>query len=1472
MRFAFSSFASSSHLLNHHSRRFISRHPLWVIALLSMAAFMAAAVGGPITSSATSSFTAKQDFATGPNPRSVTTGDLNGDGKLDLAVANLNSNNVSVLLNSTVPGAATPNFTPKQDFEAGLGPVSVAIGDLNGDGKLDLMVANFNSNNVSVLLNTTAPGDATASFAGQRDVATSEGPIFVTTGDLNGDGKIDLVVVNLLSNSLSVLLNTTAAGAAAPSFTAKQDFAVGDGPLSVAVGDLNGDGKLDLAVANSNFSNVSVLLNTTAPGSATSSFSTIQDFATGDRPTFVAMGDLNGDGKLDLTVANFGFDTVSVLLNTTAPGSTTASFTVNREFATGTGPIYVTMGDVDSDGKLDLAVANFNSNNVSVLLNTSAPGTATPSFSAKQDFVTSEAPLSLSWADLNGGGQLDLVVANLNASTVSILLNTTDLGAPKASFAAKQDFATGASPRSISIGDLNGDGKLDLAVANIISNTVSVLLNDTDPDAAASIFATKQDFATGTNPASVTMVDLNKDGKLDLAVANISSNTVSLLLNTSAPGATILSFAAKQDFVTGDGPLFVTAGDLNGDGKSDLAVANLVATVSILFNTTASGAATPSFAAKQDFAIGNGPRSVSIGDLNVDGKLDLAVVNFNSNSVVVLLNTTDPGAATPSFSAVHDFPTGIRPSSVAGGDLNGDGKLDLALVNLGSNTVSVLLNTTAPGATISSFSAKQDFVTNFSPASITLGDLSGDGKPDLVAANSNSNNVSVLLNTTTPGTGTLSFAAKQDFDTSNGPVSVAKGDFNGDGKVDLAVANVDSDTVSVLLNNTTLVTATGLSLEQGSATSTLQIATVNSNAVSVTVISANPENGVTISNIVNTDGNIAADIVASCVASTATFTLQARDGSSIVTDTLNINVAPNPAPTLSYQNQTVAFNGKFTIDPATGPADNGRLNAIVKESSGTFMGDISVDGNTGTISISNAAPVGIHTITIRASDNCGSITDASFTLTVGKADQTITFGALANKTLGDPDFAVNATATSDLLVGFAASGQCTVSGNTVHLTAAGSCTITASQGGNSNFNPAPDVPKSFDIASSTPTPTPTPTATPTPTPTPTPTATPTPTPTPNASTVQFLSSVEVEEESERAVVTVTRTGDTSGTASVDYLTTDSDNFTIGCVDTVNNLGAAFGRCDFAISLDRLTFAAGETVKTFDVPIIDDSIPEGRETFSVILSNPIGTTLGSPSSVTVAIVDNETVGAPNPIFDTPFFVRQHYLDFLSREPDQAGFDAWVNLLNNCSDTNNDPTCDRITVSSSFLLSQEFQLKAFYVFRFYKLAFNRLPSYTEMVVDMRAVTGQTSDEVFQKKAAFADAFVQRTEFQNIFGASEFVATLMERNNLTFVTTPDPAAPDGPIKVRLTANELSGLLGSNVITPAQALRAIADSDQVFNLEFNQAFVAMQYFGYLRRTPDTAGFNAWLNFLNTNPADFRTMVNGFMNSSEYRLRFGLQ
>jgi Calx-beta domain len=357
---------------------------------------------------------------------------------------------------------------------------------------------------------------------------------------------------------------------------------------------------------------------------------------------------------------------------------------------------------------------------------------------------------------------------------------------------------------------------------------------------------------------------------------------------------------------------------------------------------------------------------------------------------------------------------------------------------------------------------------------------------------------------------------------------------------------------------------------------------------------------------------------------------------------------------------------------------------------------------------------------------------------------------------------------------------------------------------------------------------------------------------------------------------------------VDYRTTDTDTFTFGCFDTVNNLGSAYGRCDFATVVGTFSFAAGETMKSFDIPIIDDSYHEGNETFTVVLSNPSAAALGTPSTATVTIIDNDLVDGPNPILQTndagiAFFVRQHYLDFLGREP-EAG-EPWSAILRGCADQFNvDPNspsaaCDRITVSGAFFGSPEFKDKGFYVIDFYRVAFGRLPEYSEFVTDLASLVGQTPTEVFARRAAFANNFVQRPEFASIAALpnSSYVMTLMagtngQNYNLTSITTPDPASPDGTTKVTLTTNDLINGLNANTLTRAQVLRAIVQSDEIINIEAVSTFVASQYYGYLRRTPEPAGFNSWVNYLTAHPTDFRTMVNGFMNSIEYRLRFGPQ
>jgi len=752
-------------------------------------------------------FATQQTFAAGTRPISVTAADINGDGKPDLIGANRDDNTVSVLLNTTVPGATTPSFAMQQIFATGTSPYSVTTADVNGDDKPDLIVANFSDNTVSVLLNTTAPGAGTPSFAVQQTFVTGSGPFSVTAADVNGDGKPDLVVANQNANTVSVLFNTTAPGAATPSFAAQQTFATGTNPRSVTVADVNGDGMPDLLVANVNDNTVSVLLNTTVPGAAIPSFAAQQTFATGAGPVSVSAVDsvtavdVNGDGKPDLIVANGNDNTVSVLLNTTVPGAPIPSFAAPQTFATGAGPFSVTAADVNGDGKPDLTVANVNTSTVSVLLNTTVPGATTPSFAAQQTFATGANPFSVIAADVNGDGMPDLIVANFNASTVSVLLNTTVPGAATPSFSAQQPSATGSLPRSVTAADVNGDGMPDLIVANYNANTVSVLLNTTAPGAATPSFAAQQTFATGTNPNSVTAADVNGDGKPDLIVGNSGANTVSVLLNTTAPGATSPSFAAQQTFITGVGPFSVTAADVNGDGKPDLIIANVNAnTVSVLLNTTAPGAATPSFAAQQAFATGTYPNSVTAADVNGDGKPDLIVSNQNTSTVSVLLNTTAPGAATPSFAAQQTAATS-GPAAVTIADVNGDGMPDLIVANYSADTVSVLLNTTAPGAATLSFATQQTFATGAGPYSVTTADVNGDGKPDLIVANWYANTVSVLLNTTVPGATTPSFAAQQTFITESSPDSVVAADVNGDGMPDLIVANYNANTVSVLLSS-----------------------------------------------------------------------------------------------------------------------------------------------------------------------------------------------------------------------------------------------------------------------------------------------------------------------------------------------------------------------------------------------------------------------------------------------------------------------------------------------------------------------------------------------------------------------------------------------------------------------------------------------------------------------------------------------
>ena len=727
--------------------------------------------------------------------------DLNGDGKPDLAIVSYGSDKVSFLLNTTPAGAAVPSFGAVQSINASCAPQSITTADINGDGKPDVVFACPFDNKVTLLLNTTTTGASTTSFTAQ--IFTVAGPSSLKAIDLNGDNKLDLIVTDTNNNQVVVMLNSTTVGAASASFFGTQSFATGMSPTSVISADINGDGKPDLVVGNRLSNSLSVLLNTTSNGATTASFTAQQVFATGTYPTWVSAIDFNGDGKPDLAVANYNSANLSILLNTTTTGAATPSFATQQIFPTGSHPSSIVSADANGDGKADLLVTNSFDNTVSVFSNYTATSSSTAGF-ATHTFATGFEPQSAVAIDLNADGRLDVLSVNASGGDVSVLMNTTV--APALGFVAKQNLGTGSYSNGVTSADINGDGKLDLIEVDRADNTVSVFINNTPTGAATTSYAPRRTFATGGFPWAVAVADLNSDGKPEIIVANFFGSSVSVLTNQTATGATMASFSAQATFGTGSSPMSIAIADINGDGKLDILTADAGASdVAVLRNTTTTGAATPSFAGYLSLSAGGAPSSVASADLNGDGKPDIVVSNKNDGTVSVFQNTTTVATA-PTFAAPQILSVGSQPYGVAIADFNGDGKRDVVAANYGSNTVSILLNTTtAPGATLA-LAAQQTF-DGGNPYAVTTADIDGDGKPDMIVVVPGNSTAAVLLNTS--GAAGLNFASPMYLSVGGSPTAIATTDANSDGRVDIVSANGNSNSLSILLNSQILTNLAG---------------------------------------------------------------------------------------------------------------------------------------------------------------------------------------------------------------------------------------------------------------------------------------------------------------------------------------------------------------------------------------------------------------------------------------------------------------------------------------------------------------------------------------------------------------------------------------------------------------------------------------------------------------------------------------
>jgi hypothetical protein len=361
-------------------------------------------------------FAATVNYGVGTSPKSVCSADFNGDGKMDLATANSGTgqNSVAVLL-----GSGTGTFSPALYSGVGNTPYSVCSADFNGDGKMDLAAANVLGNNVSILL-----GNGTGYFAPAVNYGTANRPYSVFSTDFNGDGKMDLATANRLGNNVSILL-----GSGTGTFAPAVNYAVDPTPQSVFSADFNGDGKMDIATANTSASSVSILL-----GSGTGTFAPVVNYflSSFTNPESIFSADFNGDGKMDLATANSGGSNVSILLGS---GNGTFASAVNYPVGSSADLKTIFSADFNSDGKMDLVTADYAGTQLGLLL-----GSGNGTFAPFVNYGVGAYPASVISADFNGDAKMDLATANYGGNNASILLNTSIIPGAALNFDGAGDY------------------------------------------------------------------------------------------------------------------------------------------------------------------------------------------------------------------------------------------------------------------------------------------------------------------------------------------------------------------------------------------------------------------------------------------------------------------------------------------------------------------------------------------------------------------------------------------------------------------------------------------------------------------------------------------------------------------------------------------------------------------------------------------------------------------------------------------------------------------------------------------------------------------------------------------------------------------------------------------------------------------------------------------------------------------------
>ena len=596
-------------------------------------------------------------------------------------------------------------------YAAGSGSPSFLFADVNKDQILDLVVANSGSG-VSILL-----GNGDGTFQNAVAYPAGNSPAAVAAGDFNHDGNPDIAVGNQGSKNISILLgNGDGTFQSASSYAASASTQ--SKPVSVTVADVNGDGNPDLLVPDG-LANIGVLL-----GAGDGTFATASFYPAGIAPSYVAAADFHRSGRLDLAVASAAAGTVSIL-----PGNGDGTFGASFSYAVAYPPVGLTVADINGDGVPDISTG-FGTAALSVLFGR-GDGTF---FGAPIYSLSNLSPTSLSMADMNGDGVPDLVLAGTGSTYVAVLTGKGGGAFQPAMFIDAGNNGSGLTPSAAAIADFNGDGKPDLLVAGPFkidghSGRVGVMMGKGD----GTFQALKMSIVNSDYPSAAVTADFNGDGKADAVIATspINGDFPALFVLIGNGDGTFKTPVRLSGVTT---PAALIAADVNGDQKVDLIVVDqgVYATDS---PSTAGGIVVylgkgdGTFQAPVTATAGFNPGTAAIGDLNSDGKPDLAVATTDANGNDALAVLLGKGDGT--FSAATLLPSAASPAALAIADFNHDGKADLVVAHCCGNTDMTYLLGNGNGT----FQSEQHFVGGPSPALIAAADLDGDGKPDLVVAN-----------------------------------------------------------------------------------------------------------------------------------------------------------------------------------------------------------------------------------------------------------------------------------------------------------------------------------------------------------------------------------------------------------------------------------------------------------------------------------------------------------------------------------------------------------------------------------------------------------------------------------------------------------------------------------------------------------------------------------------------------------------